>query len=541
MSYDDFLPTLENRIKKGFEWFESHLSLTLISFFLLSLIIRLVVTPFDSVLREDGYIYLMKSLEITKGNFLPPLSHSTGWPLFMAPFLKLFKIATLYKEMKYARLLSVLIGSLLIFPVYKIGTRILEREEIVFLVVLFTFSSQLIISATSAMTEPLFMLLLFTSLYFLYRAIENKHYLLWSSFVAGLAYYVRSNGIFLLLIILVAQLSLWEGKEKFRYALYAIVVFFVISAPWLIQRYLLFGSPTNFGPNSKFFVDNYQEVWCSNISAPSLIVYLKTHTFLQWINRFVIHGILELVFLDFIYKTLSAILCFPFLYAILRYAGKRQFLPLNITIIVWFVGLTPVWKLFSNPRHLYPLIPAVLIFTSAAICDMFGEHKYRNLLKFLFLVVFISFSLVNPIKEKVSPEESYVTDGLKWSKWVAENVTGKIAVVEGGDLIMMHLPDTVVGGVGEFNLYAPKSGVSIERPGCFDTLESAMRWFKKEGISYIIADNLFSFKRPYLEKLFWEKEPPLYLKLIYSNVESSSKWKVKVFSIEWNKFDKQVQ
>ncbi len=532
---------IEKSLNSGFKWLEDHMTGTLMILFFVSLVIRLAVAPFGMVLREDAFIYLKKALEITAGNFTPPLSQPVGWSLFMAVFFKIWKSPNLLKNMVYARVLSIVVGSSLIFPIYAMAKKFLKRQEVILLLIFFVFSSQLILSAASAMTEPLFMLLFYLSIYFVYLSMDNQKYILVSAFFAGLAYYVRSNGIFILAIIVISLFLMEKSKSRYRYIAYVFAIFLATSAPFLYQRYKLFGSPTFYGPNSKFFVDDYQKVWCNNVPIPSLFDYLRTHSIYQWFEKFIIHGFFELVFLDFIYHILTALLAFPFIYGIVRFVKKREHLPLVVTMMIWIIGLTPVWDLFDNPRHLYPLVPIVLIFTSIAIYDMFDRHKYCNLLKFLFLAIFISFSLISPIQEKVNPKDGYIKDGLPWAEWIAKNVKGKIAIIEGGDLVMMHLPDTVVGGVGQYDLYAPESGLSTVRPGCFDDLFSAMKWFEKIGVTHIVVDDLFSFKRPYLKKLFLEKQPPSFLTEIYSNVHSDLKWKVRVFRIDWATFDKIVK
>ncbi len=536
----NFIALVSGMVDKFFCYLESNLFSTLCFMFVVSLAIRVAVTPFGRVLREDAFIYLAKSLEITKGDFVPSLSYPIGWSLFMAPFFLIFKSASILKNMHFARLLSDMVGALAIFPFYLLAKEIMPRRALILALMLFTFCSQLIISATSAYSEPLFTVLLLFSLLFVSESRQKRSGIFNAAFFAGLCYWVRTNGIFVLVLVIVSAIYLRHEIAGFRYADIGlvIVIFLITSAPHLYLRYHYFGSPTYYGSNSKFFVDTFAKVWSNNIGVPSLLDYLKTHTPGDWINRFLVHGFFELIFYDFIYKTLTPLLTFPFLYGVIRYMKRKELFPLLATMAIWIAGLSPVWAIFDNPRHFYPLMPLVLIFTALAIYDMFRNHRLRALLQALFILVFVGFSLVTPVKDLVSPEEAWAEDGMTWAKWVAEHVRGKIAIIEGGDLIMMNLPDTRVGGVGQYDLYAPKSGLSIVRPGYFSNLHDAMKWLEKAGVTHIVLDDINIDRRPYLRSLLSGNKTPPYLVKLYDNHNTSSKWKVRIFAINWDVFER---
>ena len=153
-------------------------------------------------------------------------------------------------------------------------------------------------------------------------------------------------------------------------------------------------------------------------------------------------------------------------------------------------------------------------------------------------MIFILFSLVSPVKNLCIAKNSYVLDGLRWAKWVAKHVKGKIAIVEGGDLIMMNLPDTSADLVGQYDLYATTSALSIVRPGCFNDFPEAMGWFKKISVTHLAIDNIYIAKRPYLREFFARKRVPSYLKEIYTNSNTNSKWKIRIYYIDWGKYKK---
>lgn len=541
MEYEKILDSFESKLNKAFNYFEKHLSLTLVVLFALALAIRLFLTPYNIVLREDAYVYLLKSLEITKGNFNPILTHLIGWSLFMAPFFYLFGSTSIFQNMIYARIISDFVGALSIFPLAYIGKELLDdKRSLIFLLILFVFSSQLIMSSTSAMTEPLFTFLLLMSVYFIIKARENQNYILIASLFGAFAYYVRPNGIFVLLIILFSFFLLRREIPKFsyKYIIYITVIFFAISAPFLYQRYTHFGSAFFYGENSKYFVDTYQQVWSNNVPVPSLMDYLSTHTFTDYIDKFIIRGFFKIIFYYVYFGVISPLLLFFFLYGILRYFNDKKFLPLIVTFFIWIIGLTPVWDIYGTPRHLYPTIPFVLIFSTVAVNEVFKNNRYRNILLSLFLIVFILFSLIIPVRHWYKSPQSSVHDGLEWGRWAAQNIKGKIAIIEGGDLIMMHLPDTMVSGVGQLGLYAPTSNLSVVSPGYFENLSSAMEWFKEIGVTHLALDDNNINRRSYLREIYSGKEIPSYLIEVYSNYDTDSKWKMRIYYINWSEWEK---
>ena len=127
------------------------------------------------------------------------------------------------------------------------------------MLILFAFSSHLITSSTSALTEPLFIFLLLISIYFVIKARENQNYILMASLFGAFAYYVRPNGILILIIILLSFFLLRKEIPNFnyKYIIYILLIFFTVSAPFLYQRYTYFGSAFFYGENSKYFVDTY--------------------------------------------------------------------------------------------------------------------------------------------------------------------------------------------------------------------------------------------------------------------------------------------
>jgi 4-amino-4-deoxy-L-arabinose transferase-like glycosyltransferase len=541
MKYDKLLSYLENNSRRMLEFCESHFTLVVILMFILSLAVNVFYTPFDIVLREDAYFYILKAMEIASGDLTPTLTHAIGWPLLIAPFLQVFNVQSVTDAMFFARILSVLFGALSVIPLAFIAKKLLEKKTALVLLSLFVFYPILIISSTTAFTEPLFTFLFLTMILFAIKATDNKRYIFIASAIAGIAYYVRSNGIILLVILLLSFYVMRKQIPDFkkRYLLAIIAIFFLVSGPFLYDRAVEFGSPTYYGLNSKYFADSYQQAWGDNVPVIGPLEYMLTHSVVDYFDKFVIHGGLSII-KDYSFYVLSPIILFFFLYGFLRHFKDNNLKPLSILFIVWFLSFSVVYQVFDTPRHFYATIPFALIFSAFAIEHIFKEEKYKNLSLTLFTLVFVGFSVLTVNQAFYNDQSGNVQDGLEWGQWVSKNIEGKIVIIEGWDLIMMHLPDSKAGGIGIFNVYAPESNITILRPGYFNNFLEAMDWFKETNVTHIVFEEDQIYRRSYMTQIYNNGRALSYLNIVYSNHDTDSLWKVKVYEIDWVEFENKI-
>lgn len=539
------LTRINEKIGNVFHYFESRMSLTVLLLFSVSIIIRFILTHFNSLLREDAHVYLLKAIEITQGNFIPIHTHAIGLSLFTSPIFYFFGGSSIFQNMVLAKIISVLIGASIIFPLYLILKKLTNKKITIIGLLLFTFYSSLISSATSFLSEPLFTFLFLFSIYFIIKSIEKKSYVSLSFLFAGLAYYVRPNGIFIFAILFFTFLFLHYKtiKINYKHLLIGVLIFWVVASPFLFDRHDAFGSAFTYGENDKYFVDSYHQVWSNNIETPSLSEYLTTHSFLEIFNKFVIHGFFKILF-DFFHQMkpyayselISPLLIIFFFYGFLKELFNKSFIPLYFSFIIFIGGLSIVYSVFGTPRHLLALVPFITIFSAIGIYEIFKKNELNNILLSSFLVLFIIFSLISPVGLRFFTG----TEMPSWGPWAANSIQGKIGIVEGGDLIMMNLPDTSVAGVGLLDLYAKKSNLSVTRPGYFENLESAMVYFKQIGMTHLALDESNIERRPYLKEVYLSKYNSWFSE-IYSDKDSNEEWKMTIFKINWDKYERGIK
>jgi hypothetical protein len=246
---------------------------------LVSLLVRLAFTPFGPVLVSDAYAYVVKALEVAHGDLTPMRSHAIGWPLAMAPVRLALPDMAMTARMDVARVFSCVLGAAIVVPLYWLARALLGAPRALLVVALFTFSPVLVRSAGSAMTEPLFTLLLVVALWAAVEAGRPGVSPLLAPAVAGLSFWVRKDGLFVAAVVLAL---LWLRRRAIspppaRLMAAAALAFVVVVAPSAWQRYRAFGSPTDFGANNKYFVDEREHVWSSNVPVPGFLDYVRTH------------------------------------------------------------------------------------------------------------------------------------------------------------------------------------------------------------------------------------------------------------------------
>jgi 4-amino-4-deoxy-L-arabinose transferase-like glycosyltransferase len=257
-------------------------------------------TPFSEVLREDAYYFLIKGFEIREGNWVPMHSHSIGWSVILAVFLKVFGIRSIFDGMVLSRGLSILIMGLSIFPFSGLADKLTDKKSAIVAVFAFALSPVLIHtggSEYSGYSEPLFILLVISTVYYLADSDNKPRDIFIAAILASFSYYVRPNGIFMLgVILLYLAWLIWYKKANLSWSFLPLVpfLFFLVSLPDLYMRYAAYGSAFDFDKNSQYFADLHAQMSPNNSSAPSIIDYIKTHSINNYFRKFIYYGLFRI-------------------------------------------------------------------------------------------------------------------------------------------------------------------------------------------------------------------------------------------------------
>lgn len=532
----DVADYINDRLEDIFSYFCSRYRLFTVLCFLFMVTIMFFGNTFETVLREDAYVFLLKGFEISEGNWTPLRGHSIGWPVILAFFLKLFCIESLYSGMILSRILSILAIGFSIFPFSWLANKLVDKKSAIIAVLAFALSPIMIRSVVSnygGYTEPVFILLVISAMYFLADSANKPVNAVTATVLSGLSFYVRPNGIFMLgVTFLYIAYLVWRGKINRAFLLLVPFLFFLVSLPNLYTRYEAYGSAFDFGKNSQYFVDSHAPVSSSKTPAQnvSFTNYLSTHSLSDYYQKFLVHGLFNIV--DQFYSLLGVVWALLFLLGFVRYLVFDRFPKFYAFFALFFVfvaGFTPVFDVYGIERHLFVLVPFAFIISSKFLIDLTGRCNRKNILVLLFVLFIIDHAQLRTFMSGIRITAPKVQD--EWATWAATNLGGKIVIVEGSDLVEMNLLANKIGNKNLLNLSAEQLGIDAFRPNNYNSLEDAMQDFKKMGVSYLMLDRENVKRRSYLYKVYDSEWSRNFILIKSFRSKPQDKWEIKDMDI----------
>jgi hypothetical protein len=466
------------------------------------------VTPFAHVLREDAYNFTVKGMEISLGDFSLDRPQAIGWPLLLGLVFSIMSVDNVFEAMYVSRWTSILCTALGVFALGKACSAMLadrSQKGIAVMIVLAYMTNALIYTmARSAMSEALFVLLVIGVVYFSIRATEadalDIRSLVTAASLAAASYYVRPNGLFVFAaLVLTIVLHSWGSRKSTIVAVVVSSAVFVIAiSPYLYARFAAFGSPFDYGPNSKYFVDHYEHVWADNIAAPSLWKFLSTHSIAELYDRFVDGGLLSVLKHTerWLLNAPGAVIALLGGVTVFLFRKRRAYI-VPLVLVVSIAGISMIYEIFGTVRHLYYLLPLLLLCAGAAF---FVLERYRVPVQSIAATAIILLIVSDlPLVVWMGPEQRQIPQVKDhWAVWASNNIEGTVAIVEGGDFLKMSQHYEPIGWRVARSFRGVVPHIRVWRPGVYDTLDEAMIHFKKINVRYLITDREGLKRRPYL-------------------------------------------
>ena len=216
----------------------------------IAFVIRLYFFPTDVPLRNDALYYFWYSSDIYQIGRLPDewSPNNNGWPIFTSIFFIISDSKDVFTLMQIQRLVSMLVSITIIIPTYFLCTKFVPRKFAIIGASLVAFDPRLMINSFLGVTEPVYLLLITTSLtIFLF---SNKKSVYFSFVLVALATITRAEGLafFVLLSIMFLVRYRKESKVFLKYIL-ALMIFIVIILPVSFYHIEVSG-------NDKIFMNN---------------------------------------------------------------------------------------------------------------------------------------------------------------------------------------------------------------------------------------------------------------------------------------------
>lgn len=205
--------------------------------------VRLYFLQFYEVISADGISYITIAKQFITGKGLSAASH---YPPFYPILVGL--ASTLFKDFETAGLaVSIVMGSLVVIPVYLLGTEFFDKRTGLAAAVLTLTWPTIRYWSTAVMSQATYITLLLFGVYFLYRAYRRNSSIF--SILAGVsfacAHLSRSEGVLVFfagLAVLAASTAInRDPPSKLLYLLLSLGAFFLVFSPYMVLLHELSG------------------------------------------------------------------------------------------------------------------------------------------------------------------------------------------------------------------------------------------------------------------------------------------------------------
>ena len=208
----------------------------------ISLGFKLIVSDFSIPVNSDNLDYTLFAIAHTNGDFSQSSHRGMGWSMFTSIFFGFIDSDNLLDYSVTIKSLSIIVGLSTIPVIYLIGRKFFDQRYSLFAAGLFAFEPHLNYNSTLGLTEPIFILAVVGSFYFILN--QNTRLFLISSILAGVAYWIKINGLWVFIVISIIYFVIKKKSWKLV-ATYGIGlgIFLLIISPVLYERNNEFGDP----------------------------------------------------------------------------------------------------------------------------------------------------------------------------------------------------------------------------------------------------------------------------------------------------------
>ena len=494
--------------------------------------IRFFYFPEGIPITLDGALYFWYANDLSISGTFPDNVNfpNNGWPTFLSVFFYFFNSENFLDYMDLQRYVTIIISVSTIIPVFILCRKFCGYGLSLLGTVFFVFQPRIIENSLLGITEPLF---IFLELSCLVLFLQNNWKLKYLSFgFLALACLVRYEAI--ILILPLSFLFLFKNRRDkiiIPRFLIALSIFLLVLLPMLFVRMDTMG---------------YDGIFSHSVSV--------VEAYSSGAN--IIHG--SETALSLIKSTALAVFPIFFIFLPLGIFGffkNRNFDKYVILLFLVFLSLPFIYisvREISEPRYLLPLFPILSLFSIYTVKEIARKFNKTKLVSIIIGITVLSLSVVYLDYNKIDYE--YERDayhiGLEVSK-----ITSIINDYH-PEIKYVHNKIDVASHLGTFPVLSSEIKQKVKLIRTFDyaacvrdkALESGCRQYdypsltefidygKNEGLTHIIADE--NENRPqFLKDVFKNEEKVPYLTKIYDSVEQGYDYHLKVFQIDYEKFD----
>lgn len=476
--------------------------------------IRLIFFQNELIFSSDNFSYFNYAIDVSLTGKLPTTLSlpNNGWPLLLSIFFKILDSENFYHYMNFQSMLSIIFSTVTILPLYFLAKKFVETPYAIIAIILFVFEPRIIQNSLIGITDPLFILLIVTSLTLVFQ--KNKYIISIAFITVALASIVRAEGLFLipaLCIIFFIRFKITK-KNIIQCTIFILISVLIIS-PFVIQRIESSGNDYLVGRiilSSSQFSEQTQND--------------PTRIFLK---------ILDSIYL---FAVFLGKLMIPYLWifvpvGIILFFKKKQIQKL-LLIIPGFFLILPSLYAYTIPildsRYLFPILPIFCIFGTFAFMKYVQNTKYKKIIS-ITIIIFIIFSsmlfLIYKIDDSIEKQKEFLE--------LANIVNKKTDVIlyVNSSPIFSYLDLARLVELEKFPVlssnYNYSENVKIVN---YSNLEDFFLNMEENRITHIVIDE--EINNPILIKqIFDNYKEYKNLKKIFDSQENGFDYKIKIFEI----------
>ena len=499
-----------------------------ISFLILllsALLIRFYYFPYDLPVSGDAFGNFTYATAINYYGYLPlewtPINN--GWPIFLSFWFSIINLENTLQYMQLQKIISVIISSLITIPVYFLCKQYFNKKIALVGVALIAFDPRLILNSVLGITDPLFILLATSSLV-LFLKYQRK--LMMISFIfASCATIIRAEGLFLFLALTIMFFIKYKiSKEILKTYIPCLIIFMLILIPIMDYRIEVAGYDGIFqrasvGLNQVVSMSDTSE----NTNEDSAIINGSV-LFIKYLGWILIPNFL--IFLPF---------------GIILFLKKRK-TENNFIIIFLVVCSLPILYAYlrqaQDTRYLYTLFPIFSLISLYAVKTYLTKFTKKDIILFLIIIGIIISSISFYEYKKIDYEQE------KEYYEIAKKIPITIGGVNYDPTISKYISSSELTEKWPFVYYDETRQIKIIKTYTFSNVMEKVKYTdlssfitsNKNELTHLIVNNNSNLSE-YLQEVYWNEEKFQYLDKQFDSNEINSNYHIKLFKINYEKFN----
>lgn len=502
--------------------------------FLISILIRFYYFDYNIPLTVDSLNYFFYSMDI-KINEQLPVNYSlanNGWPIFTSIIFSIFQSNDINDYMQLQRILTILISSLTVIPIYLLCRRFFNSTYSLIGAAIIGLEPHLVQNSLFGISDTLYIFMISITLYLF---LSSKQKLIYVSFgLIAVSTIIRSEGIFLFftLTLMYFLINRKNKKNLIKY-IFGLTIFILILTPMIFYQYSNFGDDRMFG-RAAIAIDNHilksECTICGsdNISGSSFIIqgfenfpkYLGWNMIPIWI-AFVPIGIIIIL------KKIDV---------------KSGLLISSMTIMA-----LPAFYAYSIPLQdgrylffLYPIFTVISLFTINRFIEYLPNKKNIIILIILSLIIVVSiFYLEQKIDNDHENEAFEIAKILSETKKIVNEYPPEDKYLEVGDMNFNLIDFRSYFIDKPLKIESIKSSIEHKvttiKINNLNSISELMEMNKENKITHLVIDN--KNENIILKKIYQSQEQIPYIKNIFDYEQENFNYKIKIYEIDHTKYN----